>query len=110
LIGPLTHTERLPALEVNPTDELELELALDEFWRQRLSDGLYTMSGQVQVPGVGNPARFVGSEIAATVTWRPDRHTKIVASYSHFLTGPFLRHAGLGHDVDFVTTWISYRL
>jgi hypothetical protein len=68
------------------------------------------MSGQVQVPGQGNPARFVGSDLAATVAWRPNPHTAVVASYSHFFTGPFLHHAGLGNDVDFFTTWLSYRL
>jgi hypothetical protein len=35
------------------------------------------------------------------------RHTTFAATYSHFFTGPFLRFAGLGNDVDFVGIWVS---
>ena len=41
--------------------------------------------------------------------WQVDRHLSFTASYSHFLAGRFLRQSGPGRDVDFVTTWGTYR-
>jgi hypothetical protein len=38
------------------------------------------------------------------------RHASLGATYSHFLTGSFLRKAGLGRDIDFVGLWISYAI
>jgi hypothetical protein len=109
LIGPLNLYNATPALIVRPVEPLVLSLALDLFWRQSLDDGLYRPSGVVQVSGVGNPERDVGSELNPTVQWRT-RHVIVVASYSHFFAGSFLRAAGLGRDVDAFNLWLSYRI
>jgi hypothetical protein len=109
LIGPVNLYNVTPVLIVRPIEPLALSLAWDGFWRQSLEDGLYRPSGVVQVEGAGNPERCVGGELNPAAQWAT-RHVMIVASYSHFFAGPFLRAAGLGRDVDAFTLWMSYRI
>lgn len=109
LIGPVNLYNVTPVLIAHPFEPLALSLAWDGFWRESLEDGLYRPSGIVQVEGAGNPERYIGGELNPTVQWRT-RHLLIVASYSHFFAGPFLRAAGLGRDVDAFTFWVSYRI
>ena len=109
LIGPVNLYNVTPVLIVHPIAPLALSLAWDGFWRESLEDGLYRPSGVVQVEGAGNPERYIGGELNPTVQWRT-RHLTMVASYSHFFAGPFLRAAGLGRDVDAFTLWTSYRI
>ena len=110
LIGPLNLVDVHPALTLNPAEELAITLDWDFFWRESLGDGLYLPSTMLQVPGAGNPARYVGSQGAVLINWQATRHIALAATYSHFFTGEFLRLARLGNDVDFVGLWISYSL
>lgn len=109
LIGPLNHMDVHPVVALEVTEQLGVSVAWDGFWRQSLDDGLYTTAGGLQVPGVGNPARHVGSELSLTLLWTT-RHASVLASYVHFFAGPFLRRAGLDHDVDYATVWVKYQL
>jgi hypothetical protein len=110
LIGPLNHIDVHPVVELQPAEDVVVELHHDAFWRESLADGLYRTSRALIVAGEGNPSRYVGSEVALRARWQPDRHTIIIVAYSHFFGGPFLRSAGLERDVDFFAAWISYRM
>jgi hypothetical protein len=110
LIGPLNHIDVHPTLGLEPTERVAITLAWDIFWRYSLADGLYRMSGAPQVTVADNPERFVGSEGSVLVEWNVARGTAMFATYTHFFAGPFLRRAGLDHDVDFVAGWLSYRI
>jgi hypothetical protein len=110
LIGPLNHIDVHPVVELQPAEDVVVELHHDAFWRESLADGLYRTSRALIVAGEGNPSRYVGSELALRARWQPDRNTILVAAYSHFFGGPFLRNAGLERDVDFFAAWISYRM
>lgn len=110
LIGPLNLVDIHPAMTVTPVDGLEITLDWDFFWRESLEDGLYGPSTEPQVPGAGNPARYVGSQGAVLAAWQVTRHARLAATYSHFFTGPFFRFAGLGSDVDFAALWIGYAI
>jgi hypothetical protein len=110
LIGPLNLVDLHPALRLRPVEKLEITLDWDFFWRESLEDGLYQPSTALQIPGAGNPARYVGSQGAVLVQWQATRHAAVAATYSHFFAGPFLRFAGLGRDVNFVGVWISYAI
>jgi len=107
LIGPLNLVDVHPALTLTPIEDLTITVDWDFFWRESLGDGLYLPSSTLQVPGVGNPERYVGSQGAVLVRWQATRHILLAGTYSHFFTGPFLQFAGLGNDVDFVGLWIS---
>ncbi len=107
LIGPLNHIDVHPALTLHPVEGLEILLDWDFFWRESLGDGLYLPSTLLQVPGAGNPARYIGDQGAVLIQWQATRHVRLAVTYSHFFAGPFLAQAGLGHDVDFVGAWLS---
>ena len=32
-----------------------------------------------------------------------------VVDYSHFLAGPFIKESGPGNDVDYATSWVTYK-
>jgi hypothetical protein len=110
LIGPLNLVDLHPALTLRPVNGLQITLDWDFFWRASLQDGLYQPSTALQVPGAGNPARYVGSQGAALVQWQATRYAALGATYSHFFAGPFLRLARLGTGVDFIGLWISYAI
>lgn len=110
LIGPLNLIDVHPGLLLRPFEALEITLDWDFFWRQSLGDGLYMPSTALQVPGAGNPERYVGSQGAVLVEWQITRHAGLGATWSHFFAGPFLRSAGFSDDVDFVGIWISYAI
>jgi hypothetical protein len=110
LIGPLNLIDVHPALMVRPSAGLEILLDWDFFWRESLGDGIYQPSTALQVPGAGNPARYVGSQGAILAQWRATRHASFAATYSHFFTGPFLQFAGLRRDINFAAVWISYAI
>lgn len=110
LIGPLNHIDVDPALTVSPMKAVAIQLRYDAFWRESLADGVYQTSRALITTGQGNPSRYVGGEAAIRAQWRATSHTTLVATYSHFFSGPFLRGAGLSRDLDFVACWFSYRL
>jgi hypothetical protein len=97
-------------MTLKPIEDLDITLDWDFFWRESLGDGLYLPSTALQVPGAGNPDRYVGSQGAVLVQWQATRHISFAATYSHFFAGAFLQFAGLGHDVDFVGLWISLEI
>jgi hypothetical protein len=41
--------------------------------------------------------------------WNIDLHITFIAIYAHFSTGEFLRETGPSEDVDYVTTWLTYK-
>lgn len=110
LIGPLNHIDVHPAITLQPAEGTTIMLHYDAFWRESLGDGLYNSGGVLLASGRGSRARYVGSELALRIQWQVNRHTILVASYSRFLAGPFLRDVGLGNDLDFITFWMSYRI
>ncbi len=110
LVGPMNLVDLHPALGLQPVEGLEITLDWDFFWRESLADGLYSANTAPQVPSVGNPQRYIGSQGAVLVQWQATRHTALNATYSHFFTGPFFGFAGLRSDVDFVGLWVNYAL
>ena len=110
LIGPLNLVDVHPALTLKPVEDLSITVDWDFFWRESLADGLYLPSSVLQVPGVGNPERYVGSQGAVLVRWQATRHILLAGTYSHFFAGQFLQFARLGNDVDFVGLWITLNI
>jgi hypothetical protein len=109
LIGPVNHIDVDPILELELIENLVVSVRWNAFWRQSLDDGLYRTSGVLQVSGAGNPGRYVGSEAVLQIVWATP-HLTVLASYSHFFTGSFLRAAGLDNDLDYFTVWARYQL
>lgn len=41
--------------------------------------------------------------------WEIDRHLSFAAIYGHFFAGRFLKESGSGENLDYVTTWVTYK-
>jgi hypothetical protein len=90
--GNLLNLRPIVGLSVRPN--LRLQLRGHFFWRSRLSDGLYAVSGIPLRSGAHTDARFVGAMPAALLTWTATRHLTVAGEASHFLTGPALTRPG----------------
>jgi hypothetical protein len=109
LVGPANFFDLNPCLDLHLTDHATLVFDWDFFWRESVHDGLYNNAVALVRSGRKSDAHYVGSMPQAQLFWDLDRHLAFVAMYGHFLAGPFLRDTGAGEDVDYVTTWITYK-
>jgi len=109
LIGPANFIDLNPCLDLHLTDKLTLIFDWDFFWRESAHDGLYNNAVAIVRSGTTSDARYVGSMSQAQLFWDIDRHLSFVAIYGHFFAGRFLKESGPGEDLDYVTTWLTYK-
>ncbi|HJV65678.1 MAG TPA: alginate export family protein [Geomonas sp.] len=109
LIGPANFINVNPSLELFLPGGLTLTANWDFFWRESLHDGIYNNAVVLVRSGTRTSSRYIGSQPQIQLEWDVQRHITLVAIYAHFLAGPFLRDSGPGEDVDYVTTWITYK-
>ena len=109
LIGPSNFFDLNPCLDLHLGNRLTLTLDWDFFWRESTGDGLYNNAEALVRSGRASDARYVGSMSQAQLFWDIDRHLSFVGIYGHFFAGPFLRQSGPGEDVDYFTSWLSYK-
>jgi alginate export protein len=109
LIGPVNFIDLNPCLDLHLADHVTLIFDWDFFWRESTRDGLYNNAVALVRSGKGSGASYIGSMPQAQLFWDVDRHLTLVGIYGHFFAGRFLRESGPGEDVDYVTTWLSYR-
>lgn len=110
LIGPANFIDLNPCLSLHLTDHLSGIFDWDFFWRESTHDGLYN-SAVVRVrSGKTSDAHYIGSMPQAQLLWDINRHLSFSAIYGHFFAGRFLKDSGPGEDVDYVTTWLTYKI
>lgn len=108
-VGPQNLIHVHPVLDLHFGGTVTATADWGFFWRTSVEDGLYRLSGGRFRTGQRSRARYVGSSPALTVTWTVTRHITVLASYAHFFAGAFITETPPGKDIDYVTTWISYR-
>ncbi|MBJ6724436.1 alginate export family protein [Geomesophilobacter sediminis] len=109
LIGPANFININPSIELHLPKDVTLTANWDFFWRESIHDGIYNNAVVLVRSGKNTSARYIGSQPQLQFEWDVQRHITIVAIYAHFLAGPFLRESGPGEDVDYVTTWVTYK-
>ncbi len=109
LIGPQNHIDVHPGLELHPTHQITLNADLDLFWRESTRDGIYNIGQSVVRPGLSGGSNYVGAQTTGQIEWRFGRHLTWVANYAHFFAGDFLRENPPAKDVNYFSSWISYR-
>jgi hypothetical protein len=109
LLGPSNTMSVVPTLRVAPGARVTLYAEWGFYWRQSLSDALYSSLGSVLRTGHLSAARYIGSQPSVQLDYRFDRHLTLSVSYSHFFAGSFLRETPPGEDIDFVFGQASYR-
>lgn len=109
LIGPVNFIDLNPCLDLHLSDRFTMIFDWDFFWRESTRDGLYNSSLARVRSGTTSDARYIGSMPQAQLLWDIDRHLSFVAIYGHFFAGRFLKETGPGEDLDYVTTWLTYK-
>jgi hypothetical protein len=109
LIGPANHIDLNPSVDLHFASNLTLSANWDFFWRESTHDGIYNNAVILVRSGNNSSARYVGSQPQTVLEWGIDRHITFIAIYAHFLSGPFLRETGPSEDVDYLTTWLTYK-
>ena len=109
LIGPQNHIDVHPGIELHPTRTVTLNADADFFWRESTHDGVYNV-GQTVARSDGNGgSSYIGSQATAQIEWRLQRHLTWTANYAHFFAGAFLHENPPDKDVNYFSTWITFR-
>jgi hypothetical protein len=98
-----------PVLDLYLGEKVTVTADWDFFWRESAQDGVYRLSGSLLRPASGSSARYIGNSPSLSVVWNPTRHISVLTSYIHFFAGDFLQDNAPSKDIDYFTTWISYK-
>jgi hypothetical protein len=96
-----------PNLALKLSRTVSVDDGADWFWRYSRNDAVYAVPGFIAVPALKTASSFVGTALDVNLTWQIQRHVSLQASYVHFFTGSYIHEAG-GHDVDYVSTTLSF--
>lgn len=109
LIGPQNHIDLHPSIDLHPTRSITFTTDADFFWRESIHDGVYNTGLNIARSGVNGGSRYIGAQCAAQVDRRLSRLLSWSANYSHFFAGTFLQANPPAADVDYVSTWMTFR-
>jgi hypothetical protein len=109
LIGPANFIDLHPVLDLHLTQNVTVTTDWIFFWRESIHDGIYGPAINLIRSGQTSRARYIGSQATAQAEWQLNRHMILMVIYTHFFAGAFLKESGPGRDVDYVTTWVTYR-
>jgi hypothetical protein len=79
------------------------------YWRQRTTDGLYSVPGSLLRLPAGSHAHFVGERPGIEVLWHVDRHLYLQADYAIFSAGPYIHESGPASALLYRSIWLGYK-
>ncbi len=95
-------------MDATPIKGVKTWVQFYSFWLNEKTDALYNAGGAaIRRDATGGSGSYVGSEIDVAVKWQIDRHSAVLAGYSHFWPGGFITSSGAGRDIDFV--YVQYQ-
>jgi len=114
--GYIDSSGSLNAIVVHPKVGLQLSktvtFAADSFffWRQRVTDGLYSQPGVFLRTGQASGARYVGALQHLEVLWHVDRHTTIQFLAAYYEVGGYLRETPpAGRNTTYFSLKMNYK-
>lgn len=109
LIGPENHIDLHPSIELHPVHSVTFSIDGDFFWRESTRDGVYNIGLSPVRAGINGGSRYVGAQTSVQIEWQLQRHLTWTANCAHFFAGPFLHENPPGKDVDYFSTWLTFR-
>jgi Alginate export len=109
LLGAANSLALNPNLRVTVKQRWTVSAGTGFFWRQSVRDGIYGINVAPLRTGQQSRARDVGTLPSIRVDWLISRHLTYTAIYSHFFAGRFLKETPPGEDVNYVSTWLTFR-
>jgi hypothetical protein len=93
---------------LRPLPATTLTLTGHFLWRASNQDALYNAAGDVSRAGSSGSSPWLGAEIDLLLRYQFDVHLALLAGYSHFFTGRYLKNSGRGRDIDFAYWILQY--
>jgi hypothetical protein len=109
LIGASNSLALNPNLRFAVGERCTVSAGMAFFWRQSTRDAIYGINVAPLRPGGRSRARDVGTMPSVRLDWRITRHLTYTATYSHFFAGRFLKETPPGEDVNYASTWLTFR-
>jgi len=109
LIGPANAIDLAPSVSLRVTKALNLTGGAISFWRYSTEDGIYGIFQNLLRTGVRSQARHIGLQATVQAAWSLTPHLSLTAAISYFQAGRFLEETPPAKDVQYVTTWATYR-
>lgn len=108
-VGPYNLINLNPAVAFDITDRAKFGVMSQFYWRDRVTDGVYSVPGiLLRAPG-SSKARFIGTQVEGTVQWRATTHLNLEASLSELFSGGFIRQTGSGRNIHLFALEANYR-
>lgn len=93
-VGPTNIINLNPRISGNMGHGVSVALAGNAYWRFARADGVYDIPGNVIRPAGTSDARFIGTEVEASVAWQATPEWELSTSLSAFAPGAFIRKTG----------------
>lgn len=109
--GPSNFIHIHPTLNLSLTEKLKATFDWSFFWRENLNDAIYSI-GVIPIfraTSQTDQGRFSGSSPALVLAWEPLPHVTILASYVHYFPSESLKNEHKAKEVDYFTTWVTYK-
>ncbi|EJL29320.1 alginate export family protein [Novosphingobium sp. AP12] len=108
-VGPYNLVNLHPALGLQLTPTVSAGLAAAAFWRYSRGDGVYDIPGNLVRAAGDSRARFIGSEVEATLAWQATAELELSASLSAFRPGAFIRETGSAETIHMLGLESNFR-
>ncbi len=109
LVGAANAISIAPSLRLTPRRGVTVAVDAALYWRQRSTDGLYTVFVTPLRRSDTSAARRVGLAPVVSVFWQADTHMSWTTAVSRFAPGPFLRESPPSEAVNYLTSFVAYR-
>jgi hypothetical protein len=109
LIGAANSLALNPNMRFSVKERWTVSAGTAFFWRQSTRDGIYGINVAPLRTGQQSRARQVGTLPSVRLDWRISRHLTYTTIYSHFFAGKFLKETPPGEDVNYASTWLTFR-
>jgi hypothetical protein len=106
--GPQNLIDLHPVLDLYASQTVTFTADWDFFWRESLGDGVYSLAGIPERPGVAG-GRYVANSPSLIATWNATRHLTLLATYVHVFPGSFFEANPPAKQEDYLMTYLSYK-
>jgi hypothetical protein len=107
--GPINFIDVHPHIETALPHNISASVDWIFQWRESLEDGVYAVPGFLIAAANASRARYVGNRPGTELRWQADRHLWFQADYGVFFSGPFLKQAGPGRNLNYWALWVGYK-
>nr|WP_249158716.1 alginate export family protein [Bradyrhizobium tropiciagri] len=109
-LGPSNIVNVHPGIDFDLGHNLTIGFAAIAYWRQSRGDGIYGIAGNLLRAGNRSDALHIGDQQEVVLNWHPHPLVNVLASYSLFEPGEFIRQTGPAQTIHMIGFEVMYRL